>query len=85
MNIELITVFTKKTILPKCTSGKRNVGQIKLIYICLQIALNLSMPMKNVILSTITQVTNPLRGEEVVSVKQCSGSKVLMARVLDDY
>ena len=67
--------------MPKYTSNKRNKGQIKLIYICLQIALNLSVPMKNVTLSTITQVTNPLRGEEVVSVKQCSGSKVLMAHV----
>ena len=62
-------------LLSKYTSSKRNIGQIKLIYICLQIALNLSVTMKNVILSTIMRVTNPLRGEEVVSVKQCSGSK----------
>ena len=73
--------YKKQYCMPKYTSNKRNKGQIKLIYICLQIALNLSVPMKNVILSTITQVTNPLRGEEVVSVKQCSGSKVLMAHV----
>ena len=73
--------YKKQYCMPKYTSNKRNKGQIKLIYICLQIALNLSVPMKNVILSTIKQVTNPLRGEEVVSVKQCSGSKVLMAHV----
>ena len=38
--------YKKQYCMPKYTSNKRNKGQIKLIYICLQIALNLSVPMK---------------------------------------